>query len=351
MKKILYFGLFDPDFCRNKVYSQGLMENGYTVLLCSDQALGLKKYWNLFKKHWLLRKEYDVMVVGYPGYAIVPFARLISRKKIVFDALCSFYETEILSQRSAQHKSQFKRMTTRCIDWLATRCADIVLVETDKQKKYFIEKLGVKKEKLVTVYTGVDESVFFLDTAVEKYDTFTVLFRGRITNEAGAEYVLRAAKILENQGINFLVIGFGWSTDIKRFNEVYKELKPSNVRHVDKYVTNAEMRLMTQRCHVSIGQVSEHGRLSRTIPHKAFEALVMKLPYVTARSEGISEILQEGKHCLMIRPVDAEDLAEKILLLKNDAVLQERLAEEGYQLFNERFTASKIVQPLLGVIE
>ncbi len=351
MKTILYFGLFDPNFSRNKVYAKGLKENGYTVLFCTDQSPGLRKYFKLFKKHWALRKKYDLMIIGYPGYIVVPFARLITRKKIIFDALCSFYETEIISQRNKNHKSKITRIKTRSIDWLAIMAADKVLVETDKQKEFFIKQFRVKEEKLVTVYTGVDETIFFTENSIKKKDKFTVLFRGRITNEAGAEQVLETAKILEKHEIEFLVIGYGWNENIKRFKETYEKLRPANVLHIEKQVTDAELRHMTQKCHVSLGQFAKHERLTRTIPHKAFEAMVMKLPYITARTAGVSEILQEGKHCLMVKPADPEDLAEKILLLKNDVHTRKKIAEEAYNLFEKRFTASKIVQPLIDVIQ
>ena len=92
-----------------------------------------------------------------------------------------------------------------------------------------------------------------------------------------------------------------------------------------------------QKCHVALGQFANHERLKRTIPHKAFEALSLKLPYITARNEGVSEILQEGKHSLMVNPADPKDLAQKILLLKEDGTLRESLAKEAYILFSTKF--------------
>ena len=76
----------------------------------------------------------------------------------------------------------------------------------------------------------------------------------------------------------------------------------------------------------------------------------MKLPYITARAEGISEILTDGEDCLMVRPADPADLAEKILKLRDDAALARKLADAGFTLYEKRFTPEKIVQPIIQAI-
>jgi glycosyltransferase involved in cell wall biosynthesis len=350
MKTVLYFGIFNPEFSRNKVYIDGLRQRGVEVLVCTDTAPGLRKYWNLFRKHWALHNAYDVLIVGYPGYIIVPFAKIITRKKVVFDALCSFYETEILS-RDALHEIPFRVTYTRLIDWFATRCADTVLVETDKQREYFISELGVPAHKCVTVYTGVDDTVFYTTQGVQKHARFTVLFRGRITHEAGVATVVRAAKLLEGEGIDVLIIGYGWNREIEHFNAVVAELAPTNMRHIAKQLPFEELRTLMQQCHVSLGQFAAHERLTRTIPHKAFESLAMKLPYITARAEGVCEILEDEVNCMLVHPDDPVDLARAIRTLAADPALRERLAYAGHQLYQERFCPKKVVAPISNLLE
>ncbi len=348
-KRVLYFGIFNPEFSRNKVYIDGLRQHGIEVLVCTDTARGVRKYWNLFRKHWALRHRYDVMIVGYPGYIIVPFAKLLTRKKVIFDALCSFYETEILS-RDALHEIPFRVTYTRLIDWCATRCADVVLVETNAQRDYFVSELGVPAQKCVTVYTGADNTVFYTEEGVKKFERFTVLFRGRITHEAGVETVVRAAKLLESDGIDVLIIGYGWNREIEQFNAVVAELAPTNLRHIAKQLPFAELRTLMQQCHISLGQFADHERLKRTIPHKAFESLAMRLPYITARAEGICEILVDGNTCLLVHPADPQDLAEKIRTLAGAQALQQTLAHAGYELYQKRFAPKQLVAPLLEII-
>ncbi|KKS84812.1 MAG: Glycosyl transferase group 1 [Parcubacteria group bacterium GW2011_GWA2_43_11] len=345
MKTVLYFGNIDVQLSRNKIYVDGLRQNGVEVLLCVDRSKGIKKYWNLYKKHKKFKGMYDVLIVGYGGYVTVPLAKMLSDKPVIFDALCSFYETEILS-RDALKEIPFRILYVRSVDWVATHFADKVLVETDKQKEYFSKELQVKSEKLVTVYTGVDDSIFKYDESVEKYEKFTVLFRGRIMSEAGVPTIVKAAKLLENEDIDFLIIGYGCNEAMREFENTLKEEKPRNIKYVGKQLPFDELVTLMQKCHVSLGQFANHERLERTVPHKAYESLAMKLTYVTARTGGVQEILEEGVHCLMVNPEDKGDLADKIMQLYKDSRLRRDLSETGYVLYEENFSPKEVVKSI-----
>jgi glycosyltransferase involved in cell wall biosynthesis len=225
-----------------------------------------------------------------------------------------------------------------------------VLVETNKQKEYFIKELKIKSEKLVTIYTGVDDSVFTLDENIKKLEKFTVLFRGRIMGEAGVPTIVKTAKLLESENIDFLIIGHGCNDAMQEFKVTLKEENSKNMTYVGKHLPFDELVLLMQKCHISLGQFAKHVRLERTIPHKAYESLAMKLPYITARTRGVQEIFEEGVHCLMTIPEDPKDLAEKIKKLFIDKELREKMAEAGYQLYKERFSPKEVVRPLCEML-
>ena len=351
--RICYFGIYDPEFCRNKVYRKGLIENGATVIECNDRSRGFAKYFSLFKKHWRIRNDYDVMIVGYPGYIMVPFARLITRKPIIFDALCSFYEAQIIS-RNAYAGIPFRMVYVRLVDWMANTFADKILVETDAQRRYYEKDLGVRKGKCVRVFIGVDEEDFFYDPSVKKNEEFTVFFRGRLTIEAGFKYIIEAARLLEHEPIIFKAVGFGFgpvTTDIKERLERYK-LK--NFTLIEQQMPIDALRSAMGASHVSLGQFEDNERLSRTIPHKAFESLSMRLPYITARmseDSGITELFTDGANCLFVKTADPADLAEKIKMLAGNAKMQAELAENGFKTYQTRFTSRILGEEVLAVAQ
>lgn len=352
---ICYFGIFDPHFSRNAVYIKGLRENGVNVIVCTDRSSGIKKYINIVKRFLRIKKEIDLIIVGYSGHIIVPFAKILStltiRKPVIFDALCSFYESNILS-RDAFKKMPFRNIYAHFIDWLANKSADVILLETEKQKEYYIDKLKVSKEKCLVAYTGVDDSQFYYDQTIKKLDTFTVLFRGKFTPEAGLKYIIETARIIQQHGekINFRIVGYGWGKINDDTQKKIKELKLKNLEFINKHLSFEELRKNILECHVSLGQFENHERLQRTIPHKAFEAMVMKIPYITGRNEPSKEILEDGKTCLFVNLADSEDLVNKILQLKNDRVLSDFLIKNGFELYQSKLIAKVLAKNLLSLL-
>ena len=345
--KICYFGVYDPDRTRNKVYISGLRQNGAEIIECSDKSRGLIKYYKLFIKHWKIRNKYDVMIVGYAGHPIVPLAKLISKKPVVFNAMISLSEVNIVS-RGKYSKYSFRGWHIWLIDWLAFKCADLSLVETNKQIDYLVEKFKIKAKKFARLFIGADDSIFYPDANIKKSDKFTVLFRGKFLPEAGVKHILEAAKILEKKGVNFLIIGNGFLE--KEIKEQIKSLNLKNLELISKYLELKELREKMLTAHVNVGQIENHERLKRTIPYKAFESMALQLPYITGNSAGIKELLEDGKNCVMVNLANPKDLAKKIMELKNNPELRKKIAENGYKLYKEKLTPKVLGKELLNII-
>lgn len=339
--KICWFGVYNLKESRNRIYIRGFKELGVEIIECRDDSNGLLKYFKLFKKHWKIRNNYDFLVVGYPGHPVVWLAKLLSNKPIIFDALCTVEEGVIIS-REEHNRYSLKYFYIRFIDWLAVKSADLVLVESEAQRIFFEGKFG-KSDKYKVVYTGADDSIFYPDN-IKKREKFAVVFRGKFLPEAGVKYVLRAAKILENSDVGFLILGNGWLQD-----EVKKEISILNLKNLEwisDWLAVDDVRKKMLECNLSLGQFENHERLKRTIPHKAYESLALGLPYITAQAQGISEILTEGENCLMVKPADPKDLADKILQLKNDPKLAEKIANSGLDLYRGKFTPTQLAKKI-----
>lgn len=345
---VCYFGNYDPEFSRNKIYVYGLKKKGVNVIECRTKNGGFLKYIDLFVSHWKIRNKYDFLIVGYPDRVSVLLARLISRRPVIFNALCSMYEIVVISRKQFA-KDSIKALLYKFLDTIAVKAAHIVLVETESQKKYFIENFGATLDNCFKLYTGVDNSVFYFNEHFKKTDTFTALFRGRFIPEAGVKYIIEAAKILENQSINFLLLGGGPSSKI--IKNIINKLSPKNLVLVEGYLSSDDLRHKMLSSHVSLGQFENNERLKRTIPHKAAESLAMKLPYITGRAEGISELLTDGQNCLMVNLADPNDLADKILKIKNNPEIAKKITENGYLLYQEKLTPEILVDELLEIIE
>jgi glycosyltransferase involved in cell wall biosynthesis len=347
--KLCYFGIYDPEFGRNAVYISGLRQNGVEIIECRDTSRGLSKFLHLWKKHAdiLKRGGYDALVVGYPGHLVVPFAKLVSKKPVIFDALATLYEGEVIS-RGRYQKNPLMKAWINLIDTLAVKFADVILVETNAQKEYFIKRFGVVPGKVFRVFTGVDESRVKPDHFIQKREKFTAVFRGKFLPEAGVKYIVRAAKLLEQQGVDILILGNGLLED--EVGGQIDTLKPLNLYWIHKHLDASKLYQKMQECHVSLGQFEKHERLERTIPHKAFESLALGMPYITGRAQGISELLTDGKDCLMTNLADPEDLAAKILQLKNQPEFASRLGANGHELYEGKLSPKQLAKGIMSAI-
>ncbi len=346
MKTICYFGIGDMHYSRNKVFSDALKGRGMEVIECTTKKTGLSRYYDLWKKHRALKHAYDAMIVNFPGFIIAPFARLIARKKVILDALSSRYDSDIIS-RNAHEGSFWKKAKILLIDWLAFKAAHLILVETESQKDFISRRFNIPKSKIAVVYTGVDETVFREDASVHKHPVFTAIFRGRIMSEAGVPVILKAAEILKDEDVHFDLVGYGWGPWIEESRRLYAKLDHAKVHWDEKEIPIDELIQRMQRAHVSLGQFGKSERLDRTIPHKAFESMLLGVPFITARSRAVGEILKDGESCVMIPENNPEALARAILELKNDPSRRQMIASSAKKAYDALCSSQRLGDMLL----
>lgn len=350
---ICYFGFYQPGGTRNEIYIEGLKRNGVKVIECSvSSSAKLLKYWYLFKKHWKIRKKYDLIIVGHLNklvghstHFVVPFARLISRKKIIYNALCSAYEAAIISRGVSKNGSldaKFYWLT----DYLSCIFSSLILVETEEQKKFFIKHFKIKEKKCIRIWTGANDKKFFIEP-VKKNKKFTAVFRGWFLPETGIEHILKAAKKLENENVDFLILGRPKTEKIK---QRIQNIKSDNLKIITDYFPFDKLRKLMLSAHVSLGQFGDNERIQRTIPYKAFESLALGIAYLTGEAAGVKELLTNRENCLFARVADPKDIAQKILELKNNPELRKKIAENGYKLYKEKLTPKVLGKELLNII-
>lgn len=342
--KICYFGIFDPEFGRNRIYIEALKREGHIITLCQDSGRGLSKYWRLWQKHREIRDDYDFMIVGYPGHIIVPLARMLSNKLVIVDALGSLYDAEVHSHKP----NWWKKLKSRAADRLMIMFADKILLETAAQKRYFEDRFG-KLSKYEVVYTGA--SSMFAHQAEQGQDSgaFTVLFRGKLTPESGIVHILKAAVILKDEPrIRFKIIGSGYM--LERALRLIDEDKLTNVELITRFLADDELVRSMQDADLMLGQFEDNPRLNRTIPHKAFEAFMMGIPYLTADAPAAREAIEDGENGFLVPLANPEALAMKIRSLSREPDRLREVAMCASEQFEKRFSPSASARRIVEIV-
>lgn len=322
--KILYFGIYDPDYARNRVLINGLRQNGVEVIECRSSLKGLSKFFDLFSKHRKLKLNYDLMIVGFLGQQIVPFAKLITSKSIIFDAFLSLYDSNVLDRKTTKPFS-LKSCYYWFLDWLSMRLADAVLFDTYEHISYAAREFRIKKNKFRRIFVGTDEKLFCPREGNDN-PAFTAHFHGSFIPLQGVDCIIRAAKLLENEEIRFNILGNGQT--YSQTKSLSSDLEIKNIDFINR-VEYAKLPEYISRADVCLGIFGKTPKAKRVIPNKIYECAAMRKPIITSDTPAIKELFNEGD-MLLIKP-NPEDLASAILKLKNNPELGKSLAGNAYK--------------------
>lgn len=344
---VCYFGIYNPSYSRNRIFIKGLRQNGAEVIECATVLKGILKYFDLIKKHWKIRKQYDVLVVGYPGQQSVILARFLTKKPIIFDALVSLYDS-MVNDREVIRRGGVKAVYYFILDWLASTLANKVIFDTNAHVDYFVKIFHLNRNKLKRIFIGSDDDVLYPMLREDKDGDFFIHFHGCFNPLQGVEYIIKAAKILEKENIKFDIIGTGQKT--AEMKELTKKLRVKNITFID-YIPYETLKDSIAKASVSLGVFGNTEKATRVIPNKVYEALAARSSIITGRTPAVIELLTDRKNVLLCNMADAVDLANKILELKNNNELRESIAKQGYDLFKSKLTPRMASAELLILIK
>lgn len=345
--KVCYFGLYRPEYCRNKNIILGLKAVGVEVVEVQDRTPGLKKLWYLYKKHKALKENYDVMIVGFPGQMAAVFAKCITRKPIVFDLHVSLYDS-VVYERKATKPYKPKGIYAFFLDWLSCTLADRVLMDTNAHADYVSALLHIPRKKVLTVYHGADVGLF-QPVKVEKTDEPMIIsFHGYIQKLTGTEYVLQAMNLIKDEPIELNIIGGG---------ELYKDMQALagelDLKKVHFYPPMKPAELIPKICeaHVVLGLFGKGKKGDRVIANKIFEGMSLHLPVITGESAAVSEHFKHKEHIYYCPVGDSEAIARGFVELKNNPQLRQRIAEYAIKQVEANFTPDVLGRKLLPQLE
>jgi glycosyltransferase involved in cell wall biosynthesis len=341
--RVCFFGFYDSNYSRNRIMMKGLRANGVSVFECKSEMVGIAKYIDLAKKHWKIRKDYDVLFVAYPGYMAILLAKLITRKKIMYDAFFSIYDS-VVNDRAVARKFSIRGFYHWCIDYLSCAVADKIILDTNANIDYFVKTFGISRNKFIKVLVGSDDDLIFPKDVKKKSEDFLVHFHGGFNPMQGVLCIIKAINILKDENIKFRFVGRG--QEHKYAINLVEKFGLNNIEFVSKKVSYEQLNEYMNESDLCLGIFGNNSKANIVIPNKAYEALAVRKPLITRDSKAIKELFVDGVHCVFCKPNDPEDLASKIMLLYKDKELRDKVAENGYDLFLDKLTPKLLTKDL-----
>jgi glycosyltransferase involved in cell wall biosynthesis len=328
--RALYFGTYDREYPRNAQVISALRGAGVEVL---ERHVGV---WEGQRHNWhagaaaaarvaiaeaqLLRRDrrdFDVVLVGYPGQLDLAAARRTAAgRPVVFNPLVSLFDTLVTDRRRFEAGSVPARIL-RALDAHAFRGASLVVADTEAHADYLAGLARLPRERVAVCFVGAEERLF--TPGWTPPEPFTALFVGKLIPLHGIEIVLEAARLAPE--LDFVVVGSGQL-------ESRLERRPPNVRW-RPWVAYEELpaRLHTAGC--ALGIFGSTDKAARVIPNKVFQALACGTPVITADTPAARELLENGTSALLVPAGDAPALAAAARALASDPALARRIGDAG----------------------
>ena len=226
----------------------------------------------------------------------------------------------------------------------------VVLNEPLKEK--LIEK-GIEEGKLEVIPNGVNVDDFNLskeeiERVKEKYglNETTVMFSGTVTPRKGVEYLVRAAEILKENNVLFLIVG-NTNLDREYADKVMEYAKQRNLKvRFTGFVPYEDLKALYSTCDIFVLPSFGEGD-----PIALKEALASGKPLVGTKVGGIPAQIKDGWNGFLVDPGNEKQLAEKIRYLIDNPEERERMGENSRKLAREEFDWKKIAEKYLEIYE
>ena len=188
------------------------------------------------------------------------------------------------------------------------RLADVVLLDTDAHIQYFRERIGARRTRYERVLVGADDEIMRPRPRRED-GSFRALFYSSYIPLHGAEYMVRAAHVLERAGepVDLLIVGAGQTHgDARRLAE---RLQLRSVQFVADRLAYDELPSLIGDSDVCLGVFGTTSKAARVIPNKVYDGLATARTVVTADTPAAREVLTDGVDCRLCPPGDPAALA------------------------------------------
>lgn len=159
--KILYVNP-QPGYSRNEIIRKGFIENNVELIECNNYGRKARTYPFLLIKYLvklIQNRDSDFVYVGFYGQPLIPFIRFFTKKKIVFDAFISSYDTMVFDRKKYKQNSFLAKLLYK-IDFWALKYSDFILTDTTEDKFFFEKNFDVLNKKIIPIFIGVDLDFF-----------------------------------------------------------------------------------------------------------------------------------------------------------------------------------------------
>jgi len=294
-------------------------------------------------------KKYDIVYVTSPPLflgSIGLFLKKIFRNvKFIFEVRDLWPDAAI--EMGELNNIKFINFSYK-LENLLYKNADHIVAVTQNFKDKIIKK-GCSEKKISIIRNGSDLS--FKKVVVSKElrnrfnasENFIAIYAGILGLAQNLQIIIDAAKKLENENVIVLLLGTGpKENELKNYAD---KVKVKNLKFLGEIPTN-EISAYFSLANCGIIPLRNIEVFKSTIPSKLFDYMSAALPILLGVKGEAASILNQSKAGITFEPDNSEDLAEKIVYLKNTPNLLFEMKTKGRRFvkhnYNRKILAAKL---------
>jgi glycosyltransferase involved in cell wall biosynthesis len=229
--------------------------------------------------------------------------------------------------------------------------ACFVVTVSEFNKAYLQRVTRVADGKVVRVYNGISLDRF-APNGGPPLRPFRILCVARLVEKKGIPILIEACRLLRDRGVSFRcdIVGKGGLRP-----QLQSLIKQRGLqKHVFLLGPHSQLEVLERyrsaHLYVLPCIVGSDGN-REGLPVSIVEALACGLPVVTTPVTGIPEVVRDRHNGLLVRPGDAQSLAEAIESLIRDTHLYEKLRSNARPSVASRFDRRRTVEALYGLLQ
>lgn len=221
--------------------------------------------------------------------------------------------------------------------------ADRVIVVTQQAANEIVDRVEVKKEKIVVVPNSVRKSFYQeseIDEAItNKYkDDFMVLYLGDTNLRRGLLTAIESSTKLSQEIENYKLVIVGSNTTDIILKDRSRELGLENYIDFEGWQELSLFPSYISSSSICISPLHRNLHHDTTYANKLFQYMSYGKPLLVSDAIAQKEIIQESKAGLVHLEKDVKDFTMKILDLYRDSKKSKTLGDNGKRFVEEKFS-------------
>ncbi len=281
----------------------------------------------IFVTYRNFRSKYDIIHVhNVPDFEVfvVIIPKLMGSKIIldIHDILPEFF----LSKFDSGAESIFYKFLV-LQEKLSAKFADHIIISNDLWKKKIVSR-SVSEDKCTTILNYTDTSVFYPQARVKSLDKYVLFYGGTLNYHQGLDLAIKAVAQVHQQHKNVLFHIYGAGPEKNALLRLIDALDMKNVVLYHKSVNITELAYQLSQSDLGIVPKRNDNFGGTAFSTKIMEFMTVGIPVVAARTI-IDEYYFNDGQVQFFEPDNADDLANKIIKIKENKVLNDRLVKNG----------------------